>query len=106
MVILKDRAMARAARRYDLCLPITYNDGRRIEPELLDAVENHLLDRFVGLTVQQRKFPPRGIWQGQTQLFFDKILLITALDFRPRGSMRFMARLKVQLLADLAKRKS
>lgn len=28
--------MAKAARRYDLYLPLTYNDGRPIEDEMFD----------------------------------------------------------------------
>ena len=55
--------MARTARRYDIFLPLTYNDGRAIEDAKLDRVEAQLLDRFRGLTAQQREFPLRGIWK-------------------------------------------
>jgi hypothetical protein len=92
--------MARSARRYDLYLPLTYNDGRPIEDEKFDAVERRLLERFGGLTSQQRDFPLRGIWQGETRLYFDQVILMTVLDFRRRGSTRFPAQLKTALLQE------
>jgi hypothetical protein len=57
--------MARSARRYDLFLPLTYNDGRQVEDAKFDAVERRLLAQFGGLTAQQRAFPLQGIWQGR-----------------------------------------
>jgi hypothetical protein len=90
--------MARAARRYDLYLPLTFNDGRSIPAEHFEQVEWRLLERFGGVTAQQRDFPHRGIWQGGTQLYFDQVIVMTVLDFRPRGSSRFIAGLKRDLL--------
>jgi hypothetical protein len=90
--------MAKAARRYDLYLPLTYNNGRPIPDALFDEVERRLLERFGGVTSQQREFPLRGIWLGQTQLFFDQVIVMTTLDFRRHGSARFLAQLKKDLL--------
>jgi hypothetical protein len=92
--------MAKAARRYDLYLPLTFNDGRPIADSLFDAVERRLLAHFGGVTSQQRDFPLRGIWQGESQLYLDQVIVMTALDFRGRGSARFIATLKRDLLRD------
>jgi hypothetical protein len=92
--------MARSARRYDIYLPLTDNAGRPIADEKFDAVELRLLARFGGLTSQQRDFPLRGIWQGKTRLYLDRIILMTVLDFRRQGSSRFLASLKKGLLRD------
>jgi len=92
--------MARAARRYDLFLPLAFNDGRPIPDDLFDTVERRLLNRFGGVTSQQRDFPLRGIWQGGARLFFDQVIVMTALDFRPAGSTRFVNQLKRGLLRD------
>src|SRR5882762_5246723 len=62
------RRMAKDARRYDLYLPLYYNDGGTIPDVLFEDVERRLLGRFGGVTSQQRDFPLRGIWQGGTQL--------------------------------------
>jgi len=74
--------MARSARRYDLYLPLADNEGRPFAVELFDAVERRLVARFRGLTTQQRSFPLRGIWQGDTRLSIDQVIVLTALDFR------------------------
>jgi hypothetical protein len=92
--------MARAARRYDLYLPRTDNDGRPFAAELFDAVERRLVARFRGLTSRQREFPLRGIWQGESRLYVDQVIVITVLDFRRRGSTRFIAQLKQALLRE------
>jgi hypothetical protein len=90
--------MSKSARRYDVYLPLTYNDGRPVEDDKFDAVERRLLAQFGGLTAQQRDFPLRGIWQGQTRLYFDEVILMTVLDFRRRGSARFLKLFKSDLL--------
>jgi hypothetical protein len=92
--------MARSARRYDLYLPLTYNDGRPVEDEKFDAVERRLLEQFAGLTAQQRDFPLRGIWQGETRLYFDQVIVLTVLDFRRQGSPRFLKQFKTDLLRE------
>src|SRR5207249_4088549 len=83
--------MAKAARRYDLYLPLTSNDGRPFPDDLFEDVQRRLLDRFGGLTAQQREFPLQGIWQGGTRLYLDLVIIMTALDFRREGSGRFIA---------------
>ncbi len=90
--------MARAARRYDFYLPLTFNDSRAIPDEHFNAVEKQLLTRFAGVTSQQRDFPLRGVWLGPSQLYLDQVIVMTALDFRRKGSAAFIARLKRELL--------
>jgi hypothetical protein len=87
MVARQCGTMPGSARRYDLYLPLTYNDGRPIPENVFGAVHRRLLDRFGGLTAQQREFPLQGIWQGATRLYLDQVIIMTALDFRrhPRG---------------------
>jgi hypothetical protein len=90
--------MARSARRYDVYLPLTDNAGRPFPDALFDDVEGRLIDRFGGLTSQQRQFPLRGIWQGTSRLYLDQVVVMTVLDFRRQGSARFITQLKKSLL--------
>ena len=92
--------MARTARRFDIYLPLTDNDGQLFPGALFKAVEERILARFGGLTAQQQEFPLRGIWQGASQLYLDRVIILTALDFRPKGSSRFVAQLKQSLLRE------
>src|SRR2546426_694667 len=94
------RIMARFARRYDIYLPVTYNVGCRIPDKKFRLLARSLAARFGGLTMQQRKFPLEGIWQGEAGVFFDRMIVMTVLDFRTGGSGRFIADLKKQLLAE------
>jgi hypothetical protein len=92
--------MPRAARRYDLYLPLNDNDGRPIPGGVFDALERRLVARFSGLTSQQREFPLRGIWQGGSRLYLDLVIIMTILDFRRRGSTRLIGQLKQTLLRE------
>ncbi len=92
--------MPRTARRYDVYLPPADNDGRPFPDELFHAVQGRLLARFGGLTSQQRQFPLQGIWQGDTRLYLDLVVIMTVLDFRRQGSTRFIAQLKKALLRE------
>lgn len=92
--------MARSARRYDFYLPLTYNDGRLVPDVKFEAVEDRLIEHFGGLTSQQRSFPLKGIWQAEAQLFLDQVIVLTVLDFRRRGSTRFVGELKKDLLRE------
>jgi hypothetical protein len=92
--------MPRSARRYDLYLPLTNNEGQSFADRVFDAVERRLLEHFGGLTSQQREFPLRGIWQGGARLYLDQVIIMTVLDFRRKGSARFIAQLKQALLRE------
>jgi hypothetical protein len=92
--------MAKAARRYDIFLPLTDNAGNPFPDALFDEVEGRLIDRFGGLTTQQREFPFRGTWQEAAHIYHDDVIVMTALDFRQQGSTRFIASLKRELLKE------
>jgi hypothetical protein len=93
--------MVRSARRYDVYLPLTFNDGRPVPDDFFVEVQGRLLTRFGGITAHQRSFPLRGAWQDTAQIYLDDVIIMTVLDFRPRGSTRFIAQLKHDLLRDL-----
>jgi hypothetical protein len=92
--------MPKTARRYDVYLPVTDNDGQPFSDDLFNNVHQRLMVRFGGLTAQQRDFPLQGIWQGETRVFQDQVIILTVLDFRRRGSSRFITQLKQALLRD------
>ena len=100
MVARQVAIMPRAARRYDIYLPLTYNDGRLIADELFRVVQRRLLGRFGGVTAQQQESPLQGMWQSGGRVYHDQVIVMTALDFHRHGSTRFIAELKHALLAD------
>jgi hypothetical protein len=90
--------MARSACCYDIYLPLTNNEGVLFPDRHYLAVEERLFARFGGFTSQQRQFPFRGAWKTGSQVFYDQVIVITALDFRRGGSARFIAQLKAEML--------
>ncbi len=51
--------------------------------------------------VGARQFPLRGIWQGESRLYYDQVILLTVFDFHQGGSARFIAQLKLDLLREV-----
>jgi hypothetical protein len=93
--------MARGARRFDIYLPLCFNDGGVIPEDWFIRFEQGLLARFGGITTHERGQPLRGIWQGRGKQYQDQVIVVTVVDFRPRGSARFIAQLKRELLQSL-----
>ena len=75
------RPHAKTAKRYDIYLPLKYNDGTEIEIEKYEQVENELLDQFGGVTSVQQKNPLRGLWKSEDRIYYDEIIIFTAIDF-------------------------
>jgi hypothetical protein len=64
------------------------------------ALQQELLNRFGGVTSIQRQFPLHGIWSSETEVFQDRVVVFTVMDFRPKNqllSLRYLERLKKRL---------
>jgi len=93
-------AVPRPIRRIEIFLPLDYNDGRPIEDSKFSHLENELLARFGGVTTIQRRFPLRGLWRSQSEVYHDRVVVITVMDFQVRTefeSIRYLERLKSRL---------
>lgn len=73
-------------KKYDIYLPLRYNDGRQIEDGKFDQVDDVLYERFGGLTTALRDFPLRGLWSGESEAYRDLIVIYTTIDFEPSES--------------------
>jgi hypothetical protein len=71
-------------RRYEIYLPLTYNDGRRIEQSKYDQTIAELLVRFTGVTTMRTEVKTSllGFWMEKGQRYEDQIAtyVIYALD--------------------------
>ena len=68
-------------KKYDIYLPLRYNDGRQIEDEKFDQVDDVLYEFFGGLTAVLHEFPLRGLWSGESEAYRDLIVIYTTIDF-------------------------
>jgi hypothetical protein len=90
----------RPIRAIDIYLPLDYNDGQPIEGQKFVRLEDELLLRFGGVTSTQRQFPLKGLWQSRKQVFQDRVVVFSVMDFRIETEferLRYLERLKSRL---------
>jgi hypothetical protein len=79
-------------RRYEITLPIRYNDGREIEPEKFLLTRREIAARFGALTFHPQ--PAEGEWTGQGTRYEDSnIRIVVDVDDTPENA-QFFVRLK------------
>jgi hypothetical protein len=92
--------MARPIRSIDIYLPLDYNDGRPIPESKYVALQQELLSRFGGVTSVQRQFPLQGVWQSGKDVYQDRVVVFSVMDFheaRQLECLRYLERLKGRL---------
>src|SRR5947209_4047745 len=92
--------MARPIRSIEIYLPLDYNDGRPIPASKYISLQQELLDRFGGVTSVQRQFPLQGVWQSEREVYHDRVVVFTIMDFRQETQLeclRYLERLKSRL---------
>ena len=92
--------MARPIRSIDIYLPLDDNAGRPIPESKYVALQQELLDRFGGVTSVQRQFPLQGVWQSGPDVYHDRVVIFSVMDFRNETQLeclRYLGRLKGRL---------
>ena len=92
--------MPRPIRCIEIYLPLDYNDGSPIEESKYVSLQDELLTRFGGVTSTQRQFPLQGLWRSGTEVFQDRVVVFTVIDFRTHAEfeiIRYLERLKARL---------
>lgn len=92
--------MARPIRSIDVYLPLDYNDGRSIPASKYIALQEELLNRFGGVTSVQRHFPLQGVWRSGADVYHDRVVVFSVMDFREETQLeclRYLEKLKGRL---------
>ncbi len=92
--------MARPIKSIDIYLPLDFNDGRPVPEARFVSLQQELLNRYGGVTSTQRQFPLQGLWRTKAEVFQDRVVVFTAMDFRTENqfqSLRYLERLKTRL---------
>ena len=92
--------MPRPVRRVEIYLPLEYNDGRPISDSKYLGLQKELRSRFGGVTSTQRQFPLQGAWHSGTDVYEERVVVFTMMDFRDedeREILRYLERLKKRL---------
>jgi hypothetical protein len=92
--------MARPIRSIDIYLPLDFNDSRPIPESKYVSLQQELLSRFGGVTSVQRQFPLQGIWQSGAEVYQDRVVVFSVMDYREETQLeclRYLERLKSRL---------
>jgi len=91
----------RPVRRVEIYLPLEYNDGRRIADDKYLRLQSDLRKRFGGVTSTQRQFPLQGAWHFGEDVFEERVVVFTMMDFRDQPEaelLKYLDRLKKRLM--------
>ncbi len=92
--------MARQIRSITIYLPLEFNDQRPIPETKFITLQRQLLKRYGGVTSTQRQFPLEGAWQSGNEVYQDRVIVFSAMDFREdtlAECLRHLERLKERL---------
>jgi hypothetical protein len=69
-------------KKYEIYLPLKYNDGQEIEPEKLKEIRQQLIAVFGAITVSSLSAPFEGTWRYGGVEFVDDIIRFEILPSR------------------------
>lgn len=72
-------------KKYEIYIPLKYNDGQEIEPEKIKQIRQQLIAVFGAITVSSLSAPFQGTWRHGGVEFVDDIIrfeIITEHDLR------------------------
>ncbi len=84
-------------KKYEIYLPLKYNDGREIEAEKIKQIREELIAVFGALTVSSQSAPYQGIWKYGGVDFIDDIIKMEILATADRKTERFFKQFKQRL---------
>lgn len=88
-------------RKYEIYLPLKYNDGKDIEPEKIKQIKQELVAKFGAITVSSLSSPYQGTWKYGGVEYIDDIIkveIVTSNDRLTKGFLKdFKERLKESL---------
>ena len=67
--------MRSKSRRYEVLLPVRFNDGKDVPEELLGEAVNEIVDQFNAVTFYKQA--AEGHWRHNETLFRDDLALLT-----------------------------
>jgi hypothetical protein len=84
-------------KKYEIYLPLKYNDGTEIEAEKIKQIREELIAVFGALTVSSQSAPYQGSWKYGGVDFIDDIIKIEIIAAADRKSERFFKEFKERL---------
>jgi hypothetical protein len=79
-------------KRFEILLPLNYNDGGAIEPEKFALTHQELVRQFGATTVDTTR--PSGTWLYRGTLYQDLLIRITVDSPEPEAAKAFLRQYK------------
>jgi len=76
-------------RKYEIYLPLKYNDGKDIEPEKIKQIKEELIAKFGAITASSRSSPYQGTWKYGGVEYIDDIIKVEIVTSDDRLTKRF-----------------
>ena len=86
-------------KEYDLFVPLYYNDGRPVEPQTFQALQQRLLQQFGGLTFFPQ--PNQGLWTIAGITYRDEIVIYRVITSDVQEARQFWSEFKERLKQEL-----
>ena len=86
-------------KEYDLFVPLYYKDGRQIEPQKLQDLQQQLLEQFGGLTFFPQ--PNEDFWTMAGITYRDEIVIYRVITSDEQAARQFLSDLKEWLKEEL-----
>ena len=84
-------------KKYEIYLPLKYNDGSEIEPEKIKQIREELIAVFGALTVSSLSAPFQGTWRYGGVEYIDDIIKIELITEDDRKTEKFIKEFKEHL---------
>ena len=84
-------------KKYEIYLPLKYNNGEPIEPEKIKQIREELIAVFGALTVSALSAPFQGTWKYGGVEFIDDIIKIEVIATNGVKTDRFFRQFKQRL---------
>jgi len=84
-------------RKYEIYLPLRYNDGSNIEGRKISRIREELVDVFGARTVSSQAAPYQGAWNYRGIDFIEDIIKIEIIARADRKTQKFFKRFKQRL---------
>jgi hypothetical protein len=78
-------------KKYEIYLPLKYNDGKEIEPGKIKRIREELIAVFGAITVSSQSAPYQGSWKYGGVNFIDDIIKIEIITNKIIFSALFMS---------------
>jgi uncharacterized protein YnzC (UPF0291/DUF896 family) len=88
-------------RKYEVYLPLKYNDGKDIEPEKIKQIKQELVETFGAITVSSLSSPYQGTWKYGGVEYIDDIIKIEIVASGDKVTKRFLKDFKERIKESL-----